>query len=85
MGKFNVLLYDKTQVEAIKDAINNKVLVITGGTGTGRSKVSSVLTLLLKSIALNHLLQEALNPDRARIAGINFRLGYRVMQVRNNH
>ena len=35
--------------------------------------------------ALNLLLQEALNPDGARIAGINFRLGDRVMQVRNNY
>ena len=35
--------------------------------------------------ALNQLLQEALNPDGARIAGINFRLGDRVMQVRNNY
>ena len=35
--------------------------------------------------ALNLLLQEALNPNGARIAGINFRLGDRVMQVRNNY
>ncbi len=35
--------------------------------------------------ALNLLLQEALNPDGIKIAGINFRLGDRVMQVRNNY
>ena len=35
--------------------------------------------------ALNQLLQEALNFDGARIAGSNFRLGDRVMQVRNNY
>ncbi|MBQ3458835.1 MAG: AAA family ATPase, partial [Synergistaceae bacterium] len=35
--------------------------------------------------ALNQLLQEALNPDGIKIAGINFRLGDRVMQVRNNY
>ena len=34
--------------------------------------------------ALNLLLQEALNPYGAKIAGINFRLGDRVMQIRNN-
>lgn len=35
--------------------------------------------------ALNLLLQEALNPYGAKIAGINFRIGDRVMQVRNNY
>ena len=35
--------------------------------------------------ALNQFLQEALNLDGARIAGINFRLGDRVMQVKNNY
>ncbi len=35
--------------------------------------------------ALNLLLQEALNPYGTRIAGTNFRLGDRVMQIRNNY
>ena len=35
--------------------------------------------------ALNLLLQEALNPYGTRIAGTNFRIGDRVMQIRNNY
>ncbi len=32
--------YDKTQVEAIEAALNEKILVITGGPGTGKSTIT---------------------------------------------
>ena len=50
LEKKNNITYDKIQKDAIKKAINNNLVIITGGPGTGKTTIIKAIVTLLKSI-----------------------------------
>ncbi len=50
LEKKNNIIYDDTQKEAIKKAINNNLTIITGGPGTGKTTIIKAIVSLFQTI-----------------------------------
>ena len=50
--------YDEVQVAAIRQAVNSKVMVLTGGPGTGKTTTTQGIIAALKTMGYSILLAE---------------------------
>ncbi|MDD3241369.1 MAG: ATP-dependent RecD-like DNA helicase [Bacilli bacterium] len=66
LEKYNNIEYNNDQKEAIKKAIENKFLIITGGPGTGKTTIIKAITDLYKN--LNDLNYEKLSKELVLLA-----------------
>jgi exodeoxyribonuclease V alpha subunit len=48
--ELNRIKFHETQIEAIKEAVNNKVFLLTGGAGTGKSSILKCIIYCLKKL-----------------------------------
>jgi len=56
ISKSSGIEYDEVQIQAIKQAIDSKVMVLTGGPGTGKTTTTQGIIAALKSMGLRILL-----------------------------
>lgn len=56
ISKASGIEYDEVQVEAIREAVASKVMVLTGGPGTGKTTTTQGIIAALKSMGLSILL-----------------------------
>ncbi len=56
ISKSSGIVYDEVQIQAIKQAIDSKVMVLTGGPGTGKTTTTQGIIAALKSMGLRILL-----------------------------
>ena len=56
LSKATGIEYDEVQLQAIREAINSKVMVLTGGPGTGKTTTTQGIIAALKHIGLKILL-----------------------------
>ena len=66
LEKINEIKYDETQIKAIKKSLENNLLVITGGPGTGKTTIIKTIVELYK--LLNDLTEDELINEIALLA-----------------
>lgn len=66
LSRENNVIYNQKQIEAITKALENRITVITGGPGTGKTTIIKAIVKLYKE--LNKLSEESLNEKIALIA-----------------
>ncbi len=66
LEKINEIKYDETQIKAIKKSLENNLLVITGGPGTGKTTIIKTIVELYK--LLNDLSEDELINEIALLA-----------------
>lgn len=73
--------FDKTQIEAMKEALNNNVTIITGGPGTGKTTIVKTILKIFK--ALNNYSEGESIYNIALLAPTG-RAGKKLMEVTNH-
>jgi len=82
------IVYDEVQLEAIKEACNSKLMVLTGGPGTGKTTTTLAIIRVLEKMAAKIFLAAPTGRAAKRLAeatGHDARTIHRLLEYKNPH